>query len=155
MSFATCTQDTTVGWVDDTSELPGLVAAMHLALVPSIQMWVAGIDHGPTRIKLVAAYHLALAHADLIVRARRSIAATSPTQARVLRDRLEPMLSRSAYIAWVMFSAIGRAAADDPDVPSDVVSRGMIASSRSYAAALAKSFSLGTDDDESVRLAAP
>lgn len=148
ISFASCTQDRRVYLVEDAGELEGLVNALEDALAPSMQLYAAAIEQGPPDVQLRAAYHVGLAQIAMMTRARASLASSD------LRTSLEPLLEPHAELAYYVFTTIHRAAADDPALCRDVVTRNMARSSRLLSDALRTRWATPPDDD-ALRVARP
>jgi hypothetical protein len=127
-----------VSRIGDSDQLAGMVDDYTRALEIPMMIYMGGLEYGPGPIQLRAAYQLAMAHVALIVRARSSIIApgdlaTNPSAARRfcdLHDQLEPLLARSARLAWLMFAVIDRAVAEDPTLAPDPVTQNMVRSAR-------------------------
>lgn len=130
LSFAACIQDRSVGHVERAEELEGFVAQLHAALEPSLRLYVSAVNEGPGPIQLRAAYAIGLGQVALMTRARASLA--SPE----LRAQLEPLLAPHAELAYVLFTTIDEAVAQDESLAPDVVSRYMVGSARAHAASL-------------------
>jgi hypothetical protein len=146
LSFAACIQDASIHRIDRADQLDGFVEQLQISLDPAIVFYVAAIEQAPPAIKLRAAYHIGIGQVALITRARTSIA--SPA----LREPLEQLLEPHAEIAHMMFSAIERAARNDPRIADDVVTRNMVRSAQSLAALLRRNGAILRDSDELLRL---
>jgi hypothetical protein len=103
-----------------------------------MMIYMGALENGPGPVQLRAAYQLAMAHVNLIVRARSSIVvppdiATNPGAAQRFYDlhvELEPLLARSERTAWLAFAVIDRAVAQDPTLAPDAVTQNMLRSAR-------------------------
>ena len=150
LSFAACVQDASVAHIEHLDEIEGVVQQLHAALESPLQMYTAAIEQGPGPVKVRAALHVAMAEAALITRARASIAVpsdlrTNPEAAarhRALHQRLEAVLEPQARLACTIVALIDRAVADDPALAPDQMTRNLLASARTIAALLRKTWSL-------------
>jgi len=124
LSLASCLQDASIEHVSQPDELAPMVARLTRALAIPMEIYLGAIERGPGPVQLRAAYQLAMAHVALIVRARCSLADPA------LSAELEPMLERSARIAWLTFAVIDRAAAQDPTLARDPVAQNMVRNAR-------------------------
>jgi hypothetical protein len=145
LSFAGCMQDNAIARFDTGDDLADGVATLAKQLAPAMALYFAAIQHGPSWVQLRAAYEIGMAHVALVTRARSSIPVpadlrTNPAAARryrELHDRLEPAIEQYDQTAWLVFSAIDRAAKSDPRLASDPVTRYMVATSRRMLVVLA------------------
>lgn len=150
LSFAACVQDTTVAHIERLDEIEDVVQQLQSALESPLQMYTAAIERGPGPVKVRAALHVAMAEAALITRARASIAApadlrTNPeawTRHRALHQRLESVLEPTARLACTIVALIDRAVAGDPALAPDPMTQNMLASARTVAALLRKTWPL-------------
>lgn len=156
ISFAACLQDATIERVDDVDQLPELVDRLELALVPSMELYLAVIEDGPGPAKLRATLQLAMAQVALITRARSSIVAppelatSTAAYARYARlhARLEPLLEQPARFAYDLILLIDREVTLDPTLAPDAVTRGMVRAARESALLLRRRWSPSTDERE-------
>jgi hypothetical protein len=138
LSLAACMQQPTLAHVSDPEQLGDMVDELFAGVAPSLLIYLDAIAHGPGPVQLRAAYHVALAHVALVTRARQSIvisADTPPSRAsarryRELQRRLEPLLESAMQTARISLSVIDRAAASDPTLAPDAVTKNMVASAR-------------------------
>ena len=150
LSFAACVQDATIAHIERLDEIEDVVQQLQASLESPLQMYIAAIEQGPGPVKVRAALHVAMAQAALITRARASIAApadlrTNPEAAaryRALHERLESVLEPRARLACTIVAVIDRAVAGDPALAPDPMTRNMLASARTIAALLRKTWSL-------------
>lgn len=150
LSFAACVQDATVARIEQLDEIEDVVRQLQATLESPLQMYTAAIEQGPGPVKVRAALHVAMAEAALITRARASIAApadlrTNPEAAaryRALHQRLEVVLEPQARLACTIVALIDRAVAGDLALAPDQMTRNMLASARTIAALLRKTWSL-------------
>lgn len=140
ISFASCTQDRRVYYVEDADDVAALVEELRDALAPTMQLFAAAIESGPASVQLRAAYLVGLAQVAMMTRARASLASSD------LRDSLEPLLDPHAELAYFIFTTIDRAGTDDPSLAPDAVTRYMVRSSGEQAAALRKRWSTPPGD---------
>lgn len=153
LSFAACVQDTSLEHVDDPEQLPALIARFELALAPSMALYLAALEHGPTAIQLRAAYQIGMMQISLITRARESLIAPddrrkntkSAANYRKLQQQLEPLLQTPAKLAWTLFMTVDQVASEDPSTITDDVTRNMVRTSQ----AMAQSLRWSLEDDES------
>lgn len=124
MSFAACIQDARLFRVAPTDDLAELVQRMHMAMLPSLQIYAVVLQHAPEDVKLRAAYAVARGQVSLITRARTSV----PEPSR--RAELEELLEPHATLAYLLFEAIDRTATHNPALASNVVSRHIAKTSR-------------------------
>lgn len=136
LSFAACLQGGPVSTVGHAVQLASLVDELTHRL--EIPMWIYAdaLAFGPPPIQLRAAFHIGMSQLALSTRARSAIAAppagdaAAAARARALHERLEPLLAHARRGAWLSFTAIGEAAAQNPALASDVVARNMIRTAR-------------------------
>jgi hypothetical protein len=148
LSLAACTQDRSVHSIDDAEQLADFVDELQTALAPSLRLYLAAIDEGPPQVRIHAAYYVALGQVALMTRARASLMTPE------LRSQLEPLLEPHAEVAYLVFSEIARAAAVDPWLAHDDVTRYMVRSACAHAASLRRSEWVVPEDDTPL-LAAP
>lgn len=137
LSFAACVQDASVAQIADPVQLEPVVDQLYDALAPALVLYLEAIEYGPPAIQLRAAYATGMANIALITRLRRSLVAPADwsSAAEVVRYRklqaaLEPLLVRAQRTAWVAFWVIDRAAAQDPLIARDPVTRHAIDGAR-------------------------
>jgi hypothetical protein len=137
LSFAGCVQDASVEPIVDLAQLPAAVGRRYDALAPAIMLYLEAIEHGPTSVQLRAAYAVGLANVALITRLRSSLVAPNDlsdaaavVRYQALKAELEPLLLRAQRTAWIAFTVVDRAAAQDPAIASDPVSRSAVAAAR-------------------------
>lgn len=145
LSFAACIQDASVYRLEHGKQLAGFVEQQQAALAPALQLYVIVIEKAPDPVKLRAVYYVGLGQVALITRARASI--VSPA----LRAPLEILLEPHARLAYLLFTAVDRAASSDPKLATDVVARNMVRSARVLAAALRSRWSRPPDDGTRLR----
>jgi hypothetical protein len=122
LSFAACSQEPTVGRVENIDELVPMLEQLEAELVPILRIYLYIVDNGPEEAKIRAAYHIGHTMLGLLVRARSSILAPPDlmTNARSaarygeLHARLEPMLQNIIYLTYISFGIVVRAADDNP-----------------------------------------
>jgi hypothetical protein len=131
LSFAACIADSSVHRVDRAEQLPAFVEQLESALAPSTHFYVLGIKEGNDRVRLRAAYAIALGQVALMTRARISL--VDPA----LRDDLEAVLDPYARFTYMILTSINRAAIADPTIADDPVIARIIPTSRVLAASLA------------------
>lgn len=150
LSFAACVQDATVARIEHVDELEHLVEYLQSALDPTLQIYLAAIEEGPTAIKIRATLQIAMAEAALITRARASIPvpldlrtnALAAARHRELHDRLEPLLEEQALFTCALVTVVDRAIAGDPNLVLDAATRNLLATARRVAAQLRSSWSI-------------
>lgn len=153
LSFAACVQDASLEHIDDAEQLPALIARFELALAPSMALYLAALEHGPTPVQLRAAFQIGMMQISLITRARESLVAPDDRQKnaksaasyRKLQHQLEPLLQTPAKLAWTLFMTIDQVASEAPSTITDDVTRNMVRTSH----AMAQSLRWSLDDDES------
>jgi hypothetical protein len=163
LSFAACIQDATIARIERADQLEPLVGELLQALEPALQFYIAAIDQAPGPAKLRAAYQIGLGQLTLITRARASIAvpehletdAAAAAYYGELHAALEPLLVQNAKLAFLLFVAIDRAAAEDPTLAPDAVTRNMVRSSHELAELIGKSWSLRATETETPMFAFP
>lgn len=163
LSFAACIQDATIARIERVDQLEPLVGELLQALEPALQFYIATIDQAPGPAKLRAAYQIGLGQLTLITRARASIAvpehletdAAAAAHYGELHAALEPLLVQNAKLAFLLFVAIDRAAADDPTLAPDAVTRNMVRSAHELAELIGKSWSLRATEPEAPMVAFP
>lgn len=144
LSLAACLQDSSITPVRNSDELTAMVDAYVDALEVPMMIYFGALENGPGPIQLRAAYHIAMLHLTLIVRARSSIVApsdltTNPDAARrdsALHAELEELIAPSAWIAWKSLDVIVRATEADPSLAPDPVTQNMVRSARAMLATL-------------------
>lgn len=137
LSFAGCVQDATIARITDRAQLQPVVDQLHDALAPAMMLYLEAIEHGPPSIRLRAAYAAGMASIALVTRLRSSLVAPADwsdgaavARYRALQDELEPLLLRARRTAWIAFTVVDRAAAQDPSVARDPVVRHAVAAAR-------------------------
>jgi len=153
LSFAACVQDASLEHVDDPEQLPALISRFEVALAPSMALYLAALEHGPTAVQLRAAFQIGMMQVSLITRARESLVAPddrrdnpkSAASYRELQQQLEPLLQTPAQLAWTLFMTIDQVATEDPSMITDDVTRNMVRDAREMALSLRWSL----EDEES------
>jgi hypothetical protein len=112
LSFAACTQDTTLAPIATVDDVGPAVDRLARRLSPTASMYLIALELGPDYLRIRAAYHLGLAQLAMIVRARRSVVTTDPAVRAALEDALVPYLQAS----WLVFATLDEAARADPAI---------------------------------------
>lgn len=154
LSFGACIQDASVERISRLDELAGLADRLQDALDPALHIYSQMLVRGPGPVKLRAAFQIGMAEVSLMTRARSSIvppadlATSSAAMTRYgkLHEALEGQLREQARLAWIAFTIVERAAADDPAMAPDEVTRNMVRAARVMARQLAKSWSFDDAD---------
>jgi hypothetical protein len=143
LSFAGCVQDASLEPITDLAQLPAAVGKRYDALAPAIMLYLEAIEHGPVPVRLRAAYAVGLANVALITRLRSSLVAPAdPSNAaamvryHMLQAELEPLLLRAQRTAWIAFTVVDRAEAEEPAIAADPVARNAVIASRAMLRAL-------------------
>lgn len=144
LSFAACVQDASLEHVDDPEQLPALISRFEVALAPSMALYLAALEHGPTAVQLRAAFQIGMMQVSLITRARESLVAPddrrdnprSAASYRELQQQLEPLLQTPGKLAWTLFMTIDQVATEDPSMITDDVTRNMVRASHDMAVSL-------------------
>lgn len=160
MSFAACVQDASVARIERADQLPGFVEQLHAALLPTVEIYVVAIEHGPDPVKVRAAYQLGMVYVALLTRARSAIAAPADPEDEAaaarggeLHAQLEPLLESTAKVAWILFTAIDRAVADDPSLAPDAMTRNLVRSAREQAELLGRRWAIPREPEAPPRMA--
>jgi hypothetical protein len=148
MSLAACTEDVTIGHIDDADQLPGLLEEFQDAQLATLQVYLAVVKTGPEDMKIRAGFQMAMTQVTLMTRMRASIRApadlwTNPVAAaryERLHRELEPLLEEPALLAWTLFRAIDVAVADRPKLARDLVTKRMVRRAREHARELERSW---------------
>jgi hypothetical protein len=133
LSFAACIQDVSAGRIETADDIDPVLERLQLSVAASLRFYEMALAKGPATVQLRAAYHVGLGQVALVTRARNAL--VSPA----LRPELEQRLVPHVTAAYLVFTAIGRAAASDPSLTPDVVTRNMVQSAREIAASLRSS----------------
>lgn len=143
LSFAGCVQDASVEPITDLAQLAAVVGKRYDALAPAIMLYLEAIEHGPAPVRLRAAYAVGLASVALITRLRSSLVAPADlsnaaamVRYHMLQAELEPLLLRAQHTAWIAFTVVDRAAAQEPAIAADPVTRNAVVASRAMLRAL-------------------